>query len=118
MSAEGDLKNYKMTAMSRRRKVMFDNDGDDVVMGCKATTDQDLIDIRTTPALDAGVDTYIYTTGQGFGIGAHDSNVVSVLRSKEELLSGNRAADFTRNGMLRPRLISTPIWRGIKPSTS
>jgi hypothetical protein len=98
MSAEGDLKNSKAKAMSRRRTVIYDNDGSDVAQLCKGTADQDLIDIRTKPAMDAGVDTYIYTTGWGLGIGLHDSKVGSLLRSREGDLSGNRVADFTRNG--------------------
>jgi hypothetical protein len=48
--------------------------------------------------MDAGIDTYIYTTGWGFGIGLHDSKVGSVLRTKEGHLSKNLVADFTKNG--------------------
>ena len=98
MSNEGDLKDLKRKAMSRKRTVLFDNDGGDVAQLCQGTTDQDLIDTRTKPAMDAGIDTYIYTTGWGFGIGLHDSQVGSVLRTKEGHLSKNRVADFTRNG--------------------
>jgi len=98
MSTEGHLKDLKRKAMSRKRTVIFDNDGGDVAQLCKGATDRDLIDIRTKPAMDAGIDTYIYTTGWGFGIGLHDSKVGSVLKTKEGHLSNNRVADFTRNG--------------------
>lgn len=97
MNIESDLKNLKRKAMSRKRAVIFDNDGGDVAALCIGTTDQDLIDTRTKPAMDAGIDTYIYTTGWGFGIGLHDSKVGSVLRTKEGHLSKNLVADFTRN---------------------
>ncbi|MDP8286994.1 MAG: hypothetical protein RAP03_09955 [Candidatus Electryonea clarkiae] len=98
MSTEGDLKNLKRKVMSKKRTVIFDNDGGDVSQLCKGITAQDLINTRTKPAMDAGIDTCIYTTGGGLGIGLHDSKVGSVRRSKEGTLSKSLVADFTKNG--------------------
>ena len=69
--------------MARERRVIFDNDGGDVAQLCSGTQPDDLIETRTKPAIEAGVDTFIYTTGWGFGIGLHDSRVGSVPRSRE-----------------------------------
>ncbi|MFC1526967.1 hypothetical protein ACFL6X_09190, partial [Candidatus Latescibacterota bacterium] len=59
---------------------------------------RDLLDTRTQPAIDAGVDTYIYTTGWGFGIGLHDSQVGSILKTTDGHLSRNQVGVFTANG--------------------
>jgi hypothetical protein len=96
MKNESLLNDLKKKVISRKRAVVFDNDGGDVASLCRGTTDQELIETRTRPALDAGIDTYIYTTGWGFGIGLHDSKVGSVLRTKEGHLSKNLTRDFIR----------------------
>jgi len=98
MTNNNQLRELKRNAMSRTRRVIFDNDGGDVGKICRGATRQDLIDTRTKPAIDAGIDTYIYTTGWGFGIGLHDSSVGSVLRTREGHLSDNLVSEFTRNG--------------------
>ena len=84
--------------MSRRRDVIFDNDGGDVFYYSSETKPEDLLRSRTVPALDAGVDTYVYTTGWGFGIGLHNSKVGSVLTTKRGIAKDNKTGDFLKLG--------------------
>jgi hypothetical protein len=98
MNTESYLKDLKKKAMSQKRPVIFDNDGGDALVLCKGTSKQDLINVRTKPALDAGVDTFVYTTGGCMGIGLHDSKVGSTLKTKEGHLSKNLVGNFIRNG--------------------
>ncbi len=93
-----EIKSLKRAAMSRQRKVIFDNDGSDRGKLCAGNRAQDLIEVRTKPALDAEIDTYIYTTGWGFGIGLHDSRIGSALLTQEGHLAGNLVADYIRAG--------------------
>lgn len=92
------LKKTKAEALARPRRIIFDNDGGDTSSLCPGLTAGDLIGVRTMPVLAAGVDTYVYTTGWGFGMGLHDSKVGSVLQSREGHLSNNLAGHFVRTG--------------------
>lgn len=99
MNVTRNIKSLKRIAMSRPRKVIFDNDGSDCFKRlCQGNTGNDLIEVRAKPAIDGGVDTYIYTTGWGFGIGLHNSRVGSVLTTTEGHLAGNLVADYIRAG--------------------
>ncbi|MGI6561710.1 MAG: hypothetical protein ACOX3Q_03985 [Clostridia bacterium] len=98
MSEYKELMALKEKAMSRRRDVIFDNDGGDVFYYSSETKPEDLLRSRTVPALDAGVDTYVYTTGWGFGIGLHDSKVGSVLTTKRGIAKDNKTGDFLKLG--------------------
>jgi hypothetical protein len=97
MHRNEQLVHLKTRAMERPRRVIFDNDGGDVAQLCPGTTDRELIATRVGPALEAGVDTYVYTTGWGFGIGLHDSRVGSVLRTKRGHLSRSLVDEFVRD---------------------
>lgn len=92
------LTKKRKAAMSKRRRLIFDNDGGDVTVLCQGTSERDLLETRTIPALDAGADAYIYTTGGGFGVGKHDSRVGSVLKTRQGHFSNNKTAEFIRNG--------------------
>lgn len=98
MNANEKLMDLKKQAMSRKRKVVFDNDGGDVFYYSQDTLPEDLLASRTVPALDAGVDTYVYTTGWGFGIGLHKSNVGSTLVTKRGIAKDNKTGDFLKKG--------------------
>ncbi len=97
MNVTRNIKSLKRTAMSRRRTVIFDSDSGDTGRLCQGTTATDLLGVRAKPAIDAGIDTYICTTGMtGFGVCRHDSRVASLQRTREGHLSENKAADFAR----------------------
>ena len=106
MNTNDKLQTLKKSAMARNRKVIFDNDGGDAAKLAQGTSPEELIEARTKPALDAEVDTYIYTTGWGFGIGLHDSNVGSVLRTKDGHLSDSLVDDFAQDDTDCLRIIS------------
>ena len=108
------LRQLKDIVMAKPRKVIVDNDGGDVAQLCRGTQAKDLVETRVKPALDAGIDTYIYTTGWGFGIGLHDSKIGSVLRTKQGHLSRSLVDEFTRDGNDALRINSEYVKRSGK----
>jgi len=69
-------------AASRRRRVIFNNDGDDVFLAEKATPESFLA-ARTTGIEGKHVDTYVYSTLSNFNSCVHDSRVAEVNRVVE-----------------------------------
>ena len=76
------LVELKRLALDRRRAVICDNDASDVAGLLTGSTNADLIDCRTRPAVEAGAVTYIYNTGKGLGVGHHANLVGSPAPSK------------------------------------
>ncbi len=101
------MESLQRAAMSRRRKVIFDSDGGDTGGLCQGTTAKDLLGVRAEPALDAGIDTYVFTTGMtGFGVCRHDSRIAGLQRTREGHLAENKTADFARHGTDCLRIVS------------
>jgi len=47
-------------AVHRRRRILFNNDGDDALYSAREPTPQGLLEVRTTPVLGTHVDTISY----------------------------------------------------------
>ncbi|NLY97427.1 MAG: family 10 glycosylhydrolase, partial [Clostridiaceae bacterium] len=62
-----DYKELLKEALDKRRRVIFDNDGGDIIY-CKEATAEALLEQRTTKLVNSGTDTLIYVTrSSGFG---------------------------------------------------
>lgn len=102
------LKQERKKAAHRKRRIIFNNDGDDVVYECKEATPAALLACRTTPLLGSQVDTIFYCTWcSGFGYFTHRTKLGQVFDSTANPkhpdntsggLSNNKMADFIRQG--------------------
>lgn len=80
-------------AAHRRRRVIFNNDGDDIwAMG--ADNVEKFLAVRHTPLLDTHVDSICYSTTQSFNLFSHDTKVAEVFRSREGAFAGNNLPGF------------------------
>ncbi len=98
MTIQQELTDLKSRCMAKKREVIFDNDGGDVFYYSENVSAENLLASRTKPALDAGLDTYVYTTGWGFGIGLHNSTVGSMLTTKRGIAKDNKTGDYAKMG--------------------
>ncbi|MCX6993398.1 MAG: hypothetical protein NT011_09695 [Kiritimatiellaeota bacterium] len=96
-------------AMAHRpRRLIFNNDGDDVVYEAKTATPEALLACRTTPLLGSQVDSIFYCTwSSGFGRFTHNTKIGEVFDStanpkqpdnKSGGFSMNKTAEFIKQG--------------------
>lgn len=82
-------------AVSRRRRVIFNNDGDDIwVAG--ANTVEKFLAVRHTPLLNTHVDSIHYCTTQSFNHFTHDTRVAEVFQAKSGNFAGNNLPEFLK----------------------
>jgi len=89
----------RQEAAQRRRRVIFNNDGDDHLLRGPASVDGFLA-ARTTPLLGSHVDTVFYCTSRPFGMFTHNTKVGDVLTTKTAFRSkrNNVVSDFIDQG--------------------
>ena len=86
-------------AAHRPRRVIFDNDGDDVVYECAEPTEESLLKCRTTGLLGSQVDTIVYCTWSSpFGCFTHATKVGDVFTSKASIFAPNKTEEFLKQG--------------------
>jgi len=89
-------------AANRERRMIFNNDGDEIVYECKTPTLDALLDARTTALAGTQVDSIFYCTwSSGFGMFTHDTKVGQVFD--------------TREGRFAPNMTRALLDRGIDP---
>ncbi|MBM4049598.1 MAG: hypothetical protein FJ279_31265, partial [Planctomycetes bacterium] len=106
--SQEEMKELRKKAAHRKRRILFNNDGDDVVYECKQATPEALLACRTTPLLGSQVDTISYCTwSSGFSHFTHNTQVGQVFEctanpvhpdNKIGGLSRNKTADFIKLG--------------------
>jgi hypothetical protein len=80
-------------AAHRRRRVIYNNDGDDIwTKG--ADTVEKFLAVRHTPLLETHVDSIYYSTTQSFNLFTHETQVAEVFRSQEGSFVGNNLTKF------------------------
>jgi hypothetical protein len=80
-------------AAHRRRRVIYNNDGDDIwTKG--ADTVEKFLAVRHTPLLKTHVDSIYYSTTQSFNLFTHETQVAEVFRSKEGSFADNNLTKF------------------------
>ncbi len=80
-------------AAHRRRRVIFNNDGDDI-WAKGAETVEEFLAVRHAPLLDTHVDSIHYCTTQSFNFFTHQTKVAEIFRSKDGVFAGNNLTKF------------------------
>ena len=94
-----DLRRQRTEAAHRKRRIIIDNDGNEVVYYAKAATPQALLECRTTGLVGTQVDTIVYCTwSSGFGYFTHNTKVGEVFTCTAEGFSKNKAQAFIDQG--------------------
>jgi len=76
-----------------RRRVIFNNDGDDI-WAKGADTREKFLAVRHTPLLGTNVDSIFYCTTQSFNHFSHDTRVAEIFRAKGGQFADNQLARF------------------------
>ncbi|NLC67816.1 MAG: hypothetical protein GX754_03300, partial [Clostridiaceae bacterium] len=84
---------------NRRRRIIFNNDGDDARYGCKKATPDELLSQRTYPLVGTQVDSIFYSTGGvGFGVFNHRTVIGQVNTNREGSFINNVTGEFIEQG--------------------
>jgi hypothetical protein len=87
----------RQQAAQRQRRVIFNNDGDDIWHKGANSVDN-FLGVRHTPLLQTHVDSIFYSTTQSFNFFTHDTKVAEVFRSKDGAFSDNNLTSFLEQG--------------------
>ena len=92
-------KEFREPAKDRKRRVIFDNDGDDMLMYIYNPTVQEFWDTRSTGLIGTQTDTIVYCpTSSGFGQFTYNTAIGDILTSKESIFYNNKTQDFIDQG--------------------
>lgn len=91
------LSEARQRAVRRRRRVIFNNDGDDIWAKGADTRDK-FLKLRHTPLLGTHVDSIYYCTTQSFNHFTHANEVAEIFRAKSGNFAGNNLASFLQQG--------------------
>ena len=69
--APAQLREARREAAHRQRRIIFNNDGDDVLCFSAAPTPEALLEARTSALVGSQVDTIFYCSSQSFGMTLH-----------------------------------------------
>ena len=96
------FKQQRREAANRKRRVIFNNDGDEIVYECREATLKALLDARTTALAGTQVDSIFYCTwSSGMSLFTHDTKAGQVFD--------------TREGRFAPNMTRAMLDRGIDP---
>jgi len=87
------LRSARHQAAHRRRRVIYNNDGDDIWTK-NANTVEKFLAVRHTPLLKTHVDSIYYSTTQSFNHFTHDTKVAEIFRSREGSFAANNLTKF------------------------
>ncbi|WP_425400046.1 hypothetical protein [Aeoliella sp.] len=93
-----ELRAARELAKNRERKLIYNNDGGDVLYG-EQHTPQGLLDVRTSGVAGTQLDSIFYTTrSSGFGLFTHNTQVGEVFTSTGGRYSNNMTQDLIDQG--------------------
>lgn len=93
-----DLRAARELAKNRERKLIYNNDGGDVLYGAEHTP-QGLLDVRTSGVAGTQVDSIFYTSrSSGFGLFTHNSQVGEIFTSTEGRYFNNMTQSLINQG--------------------
>ncbi len=93
------LRKLRKEAAHRQRRMIFNNDGDDVIYTKKEPTAEALLALRTTPLLGSQVDSIFYSNSLCFGDALHNSQVMEPFTCQEEMFSNNVLPELITRGI-------------------
>tara|TARA_R110002095_G_scaffold172509_1_gene149863 strand:- start:802 stop:2409 length:1608 start_codon:yes stop_codon:yes gene_type:complete len=93
------IKALRKTAAWKKRRIIFNNDGNEPVYSLDEATPEALLNVRTSPLKGSQVDTIFYCTwSSGFGYFTHDTKVGDVFTETGKKLSKNKTAELIAKG--------------------
>ncbi|HAW32901.1 MAG TPA: hypothetical protein DCY03_33125 [Planctomycetaceae bacterium] len=98
-SQQQSMQAARQKAAWKKRRIIFNNDGNEPVYSLKEATPQALLDVRTSPLKGSQVDAIFYCTwSSGFSYFTHDTKVGNVFTETANKLSNNKTAELIQNG--------------------
>lgn len=97
-STLAELRELRKQAAQRQRRIVSNNDGDDVTAFLDKATPKEMLKVRTAGLLDTQVDTISYNTGYCFGNVLHRSKIGTTFVCKEGGFANNKVADLVAQG--------------------
>ncbi len=95
VSTIDELRALRRELAHRKRPLIFNNDGDDVVYECRKPTVEEFLKARTTGLVGTGCDCVFYCTwSSGFGMFTHRTRVGEIFTSREGIFKHNITADL------------------------
>ncbi|MBN2294307.1 MAG: hypothetical protein JXM70_17900 [Pirellulales bacterium] len=93
------LKQQRKKAAHRKRRMIFNNDGDDVIYTKKEPTAEALLAVRTTPLIGSQVDSIFYSNSLSFGDCLHNSKVMAPFVCTEAMFKDNILPELMAKGI-------------------
>ena len=94
-----EIRELRKQAAFRPRRIIFNNDGDDVFAVNKDASIKTFLAARTTALLGSQVDAIAYSTTRSFAFFTHDTKVCEVFTRKEGRLANNITPDLVARGL-------------------
>ena len=94
-----ELRQLRREAAQRPRRMIFNNDGDDVIYYEKELTPESLLALRTSPLLGSQVDSIFYSNSMCFGDALHNSQVFRPFTSRADLFKDNPMEEYLAIGL-------------------
>ena len=92
-------KEFREPAKNRTRRIIYDNDGCEMVYNIYNPTVQEFIDNRSTALLGKQMDTYVYCTfSSGFGQFTHNTSIGDTFTTTNSVFSMNKTQDYFDQG--------------------
>ena len=98
LTREQLLKDRRKAAHSPRR-IIFNNDGDDVIYTKKEPTREALLALRTSPLLGSQVDSIFYSNSLCFGQALHNSKVMEPFTCTDDIFIDNGLPQLMARGL-------------------
>jgi len=93
------LRQARREAAQRKRRVIFNNDGDDVIYTKKEPTAEALLALRTAPLVGSQVDSIFYSNSMCFGHALHQSLVMEPFVSTAYIFQDNGLPQLLQCGI-------------------
>lgn len=94
-----EIKKKRKEIAGRKRRILYDNDGNEPVYYCKDATAKSLLEKRTCAVIGSQVDTIIYCTwSSGFSYFTHDTKIGKLFTCTVKDFKNNKTAEFIKQG--------------------
>ncbi|MBM4079483.1 MAG: hypothetical protein FJ278_07265, partial [Planctomycetes bacterium] len=93
------LRKARKEAAQRHRRIIFNNDGDDVIYTQKEPTVEALLALRTTPLVGSQVDSIFYSNSLCFGQSLHKSAVMEPFTCTDYIFKDNSLPQLMERGL-------------------
>ena len=101
-----ELRRMRRTLARRKRRVIFNNDGDDVIYRKNDPTPEALLAERTSPLLGSQVDSIFYSNSLCFGDALYDSKVFRPFTCTEYIFKDNCLPALISRGLAPIRIMA------------